>query len=87
TISDVATGTKSPKDGKAAAGLGGMIDPMQLWGSLTQQFQQIAASAIKEATTKNAVDMTKEAMKSAKAAGIKAVAKRTTARKTPAKRI
>ena len=95
TISDVATGTKSPKEGKAASGLGGMIDPMQLWGSLTQQFQQIAASAIKEATTKNAVDMTKnmatgmakEALKSAKAAGKKAVAKRPTARKTPAKRI
>ncbi|MEY3125690.1 MAG: hypothetical protein RLZZ573_2210 [Pseudomonadota bacterium] len=95
TISDVATGTKSPKEGKAATGLGGMIDPMQLWGSLTQQFQQIAASAIKEATAKNAVDMTKnmatgmakEAMKSAKAAGKKAAAKRTTARKTPAKRI
>jgi hypothetical protein len=27
-----------------------MIDPMQMWGSLTQQFQKIAESAVKEAT-------------------------------------
>lgn len=26
----------------------GMVDPLQLWGSLTQQFQQIAATAMKE---------------------------------------
>ena len=26
----------------------GLIDPMQLWGALTQQFQQIAASALQE---------------------------------------
>jgi hypothetical protein len=53
--------------------------PLQLWGSLTQQFQQIAAGAFKEATTKTAVDVTrnmatgmaKEALKSAKAAGQK----------------
>ena len=77
TISDVATGTKSAaKSAKAAAGAGGLVDPMQLWGSLTQQFQQIAAGALKEATAKTAVDVTKnmatgmakEAVKSAKAA-------------------
>ena len=27
-----------------------MIDPMQMWGSLTQQFQKIAESAVKEAS-------------------------------------
>ena len=74
TISDVASGTKSAA--KSAKTASGMVDPMQLWGSLTQQFQQIAAGALKEATTKTAVDVTKnmvsgmakEAVKSAKAA-------------------
>ena len=98
TISDVASGT-SAAGAKAAAGVGALVDPLQLWGSLTQQFQQIAAGAFKEATTKTAVDVTKnmatgmakEALKSAKAAGKKAASgavKRTTkpaARKTPAR--
>ena len=74
TISDVASGTKAAA--KSAKTASGMVDPMQLWGSLTQQFQQIAAGALKEATTKTAVDVTKnmvsgmakEAVKSAKAA-------------------
>ncbi len=82
TISDVATGNSgaAARVSKAAAGVGSLVDPMQLWGSLTQQFQQIAAGAFKEATTKTAVDVTKnmatgmakEALKSAKAAGKKA---------------
>ncbi len=103
TISDVATGhkdeageskAKAAKASKAPSGVAGLVDPLNLWGSLTQQFQQIAAGAMKEATTKTAMDMTKnmatgmakEAMKSAKAAGKKAVAKRTTARKTTARK-
>lgn len=37
--------------GKAAeSGAAGVIDPLQWWGSLTQQFQHIAASAMQEAT-------------------------------------
>ena len=82
TISDVATGNSgaAARVSKAAAGVGSLVDPLQLWGSLTQQFQQIAAGAFKEATTKTAVDVTKnmatglakEALKSAKAAGKKA---------------
>jgi hypothetical protein len=99
TITDVATGHSGAgaKVSKAAAGVGAMVDPLQLWGSLTQQFQQIAAGAFKEATTKTAMDMTKnmatgmakEAVKSAKSVGKKAATgavKRVTkpaARKTP----
>jgi hypothetical protein len=99
TITDVATGHSGAgaKVGKAAAGVGAMVDPLQLWGSLTQQFQQIAAGAFKEATTKTAMDVTKnmatgmakEAVKSARSAGKKAATgavKRVTkpaARKTP----
>ena len=86
-ISDVATGTTrpaaakaAPKGGKVASAVSGLVDPLQLWGSLTQQFQQIAAGAMKDATTKTAVDVTrnmatgmaKEALKSAKAVGKKA---------------
>lgn len=78
TISDVATGQKSA----AKPGKGGLVDPLQLWGSLAQQFQQIAAGAFKEASSKTAVDMTKNmatgmakgAIKSAKTAGTKAAA-------------
>ncbi len=83
TISDVASHTKSGRAAsKAAAGVAGLVDPLQLWGALTQQFQQIAASALKEASAKTAVDVTKnmatgmakEAIKSAKAAGKRAAA-------------
>ncbi|NBS47144.1 MAG: hypothetical protein EBS99_08965, partial [Betaproteobacteria bacterium] len=28
----------------------GVVDPMQWWGALTQQFQQIASHAMKDAT-------------------------------------
>ena len=40
----------------AAAGL---VDPLQLWGALTQQFQQIAAGAMKEVAKNTAMDATK----------------------------
>ena len=102
TIADVATGNSSAssKAGKAGAGVGALVDPLHLWGSLTQQFQQIAAGAFKEATAKTAVDVTrnmatgmaKEAIKSAKAAGkkaasgaVKRVTTKSAARKTGAR--
>ena len=52
----------------------GMIDPIQLWGALTQQFQQIAASALKDtgataamdATTNMANDLAKDAVEATK---------------------
>ena len=37
----------------------GVVDPMQWWGALTQQFQTIAADAMKEAGKKTAMDTTK----------------------------
>ena len=59
------------KAGKAAAP---MVDPLQWWGALTQQFQEIAASAMKDAAQRTAVDtarnmaggVAKEAVKAAK---------------------
>jgi len=75
----------------AATAAAGMVDPMQLWGSLTQQFQQIAASAMKDAGKNTAIDMTKnmaagfakEAVKATKKAASSAVKSRITPRKTP----
>ncbi len=46
-----------------AAAKSGLIDPMQLWGSLTQQFGQIAADAMKDASKKTAMDTTKNMAK------------------------
>lgn len=51
----------------------GVVDPMQWWGALTQQFQQIAANAMKDAAKQTAMDTTrnlatglaKEALKTA----------------------
>jgi hypothetical protein len=94
TISDVASSvTGAAKSGKAAkpgAGLGGLVDPLQLWGSLTQQFQQIAAGAMKDATRNTAMDMTKnmaagfakEAVKATKKVASSAIKPRATAKKT-----
>ncbi|HSV37039.1 MAG TPA: PhaM family polyhydroxyalkanoate granule multifunctional regulatory protein [Ramlibacter sp.] len=69
----------------------GVVDPLQWWGALTQQFQQIATTAMKDAATQSAVDtarnmatgVAKEAFKTATG-----MAKAATGggRKTPAKR-
>ena len=77
----------------AATAAAGMVDPMQLWGSLTQQFQQIAASAMKDAGKNTAIDMTKnmaagfakEAVKATKKVASSAVKAGTASRKTPRK--
>lgn len=39
----------APTAQPATAAAAGLVDPMQLWGSLTQQFQHIAAGAMKDA--------------------------------------
>ena len=103
TISDAAasvTGSSSPpsadkpsKPSKPASGIAGLVDPMQLWGSLTQQFQQIAASAMKDATRNTAIDATKhmaagfvkEAVKATKKAASNASGTRAAAKKTARK--
>ena len=101
TISDAAasvTGSsssegKSSKPSKPASGFAGLVDPMQLWGSLTQQFQQIAASAMKDATRNTAIDATKhmaagfvnEAVKATKKAASSTGGARVTAKKATRK--
>jgi len=78
---------------KAAAGAS-MVDPLQLWGSLTQQFQQIATNAMQEVTAKAGIDLAKTMataranapVKPAPTARKKAPAKKATARKTAARK-
>lgn len=77
----------------AGAGLG---DPLQLWGALTQQFQQIASQALQEVTAKAGIDLAKAAnvvaasakpaKGAASAAAKKAPAKKPVARKAAAKK-
>ena len=58
---------------EAAGAAAGVVDPMQWWGALTQQFQTIAADAMKDVARKTvidtgknmATDMAKDAMKTA----------------------
>jgi hypothetical protein len=64
------------KPGQGKGGNAAVVDPLQWWGALTQQFQQIAASTMKDVAQKTAVDtarnmatgVAKEAMKAAGAA-------------------
>jgi ribosomal protein L12E/L44/L45/RPP1/RPP2 len=41
--------SKPASSSGAPTGNGGVVDPMQWWGSLTEQFQQIASSALQDA--------------------------------------
>jgi hypothetical protein len=95
SISEVAADAQAVarKVGKAAKPAAtaavGMVDPMQLWGSLTQQFQQIAASAMKDVGKNTAMDVTKnmatgfakEAVKATKKAASNAVKARVPGKK------
>lgn len=48
-----------PKAEKAAEAAPGVVDPMQWWGALTQQFQNIATTALQDAAKKTALNTTK----------------------------
>jgi hypothetical protein len=60
---------KSAPTAPTAAVAPGVVDPMQWWGALTQQFTQLAASALKDnpaqAATHLASDMVKQSLDSA----------------------
>ena len=62
----------------------GMVDPLQLWGALTQQFQQIAASAVKEVAAKAGMPgaATKPSAAGARSAKAQPAPKKPGARKT-----
>jgi hypothetical protein len=44
----------------AAAKTGSVVDPLQWWGALTQQFQEIAAGAMRDAAANPAVEAARE---------------------------
>jgi hypothetical protein len=54
-----AEGKRARKAKKSSTQAAGVVDPVQWWGSLTQQFQQIASSAMKDAAKQTAMDTTK----------------------------
>jgi hypothetical protein len=65
-VTETVTGKKPAarkKSKTASAAAPGIIDPMQLWGSLTQQFSQIASSAMKDVAKQTAMDTTKNMAK------------------------
>ncbi len=93
--------SKSAKAAPARPTPSGVVDPLQWWSALTQQFQQIAATAMKDVATQTAVDTarnratgaSKEAMKTgagtvnaAPAGGRKPTARRRPAKKAGADR-
>lgn len=65
-VGDIAGGASHSAHKAAEAATGAMVDPLQLWGSLTQQFQSIAASAMREVEAQGktmAEDIAKQAVK------------------------
>ena len=80
-VGDVAGGASKTAASAGAA----MVDPLQLWGALTTQFQQIAATALQEVTTKTAASLTKGAATGA-VKGAAAAAKKTASKAAPAKK-
>ena len=90
TISNVAAAvTSTPKKQAVAtpeAGAAGVADPMQWWGALTQQFQQIAAGAMKDAATQTAVNAGKHVAKQAVKAAVKKASGSATKKSAPRKR-
>ncbi|WP_180125140.1 PhaM family polyhydroxyalkanoate granule multifunctional regulatory protein [Rhodoferax sp. BLA1] len=98
TVSDVAGKTEdmAKKVGEAAkpaaaAAVAGLVDPMQLWNSLTHQFQAIAASAMAEVGKASAKDVGKNLVKGAAKGVAKQVSKASAvsppAKKAAAKRV
>jgi ribosomal protein L12E/L44/L45/RPP1/RPP2 len=61
------------------------VDPVQLWTSLTQQFQQIASSAMQEVTKQANVQASKASPPAAKSGASRASAKKTAAKKSAKK--
>jgi hypothetical protein len=73
----------------AAAGKtqpGGMVDPLQLWGSLTQQFQQIAATALQEVSNQASLAKSRAAGSSKAPSKAAAAGKKVAAKKAPARK-
>jgi hypothetical protein len=79
-----AAGSDKAKGNGEAAGAG--VDPLQWWGALTQQFQEIASSAMKDVAQKTAVDTARSVATGAASEVMKAAKKTVTKRKAPARK-
>jgi hypothetical protein len=59
-VNDAVRGKPAAKDtGKGGKAAAGVIDPLQWWGALTQQFQQIASGAMTQVAQNTAMDAAK----------------------------
>jgi hypothetical protein len=81
TVSDVATGKQSAKKVVKKAAASAMVDPMQWWGALSQQFSEIANNAVKDTARNTAIDTAKNV-----AGGLAKAAKDTAAQVSKAQR-
>jgi len=59
--SAAASETPAGASAEASGGPAGVVDPMQWWGALTQQFQQIASNALQDMARQNPLEGTREA--------------------------
>jgi hypothetical protein len=80
-----AKAAKAGAQGDGAA-RSGPVDPMQWWGALTQQFQEIATNAMKDAAQKTAVDTAKNMATGVAKDALKAAKKSTARKSAPRKR-
>ncbi len=64
----------------------GVVDPLQWWGALTQQFQQIATSAMKDAATQTAVDAARNMATGMAKAATGGSVRKSAAKKRPARK-
>lgn len=86
---DQAAQAKVRQQAKAAEQVAPNLDPLQLWGSLTQQFQQIASQALQDVTKAHASTSASGASKASgavKKSATKKVATQKVAKKPAAKR-
>ena len=83
--STVSAADKSGKKAKSSSAAPSLIDPMHLWGSLTQQFQQIAAGALQDATRQSGIHATRNGGAGSAKAVIKKSKKPTSSRKPTSK--
>ena len=60
-------------DAPAAPAAPGVVDPLKWWGSLTEQFQQIAGAALKDANTQAALEKSKNLATNFAAEALKSV--------------
>jgi hypothetical protein len=84
-----AAAPEEPTTAKKGNGSAAPVDPLQWWGALTEQFQEIAANAMKDVAQKAAVGAAKKRAPAAAAANepVKAAAKKGAPRKAaPRKR-